>query len=76
TVLNRKTDFVKLAQAFGAKAQRVSSVEEFKEAFAEGMQQDGPFLIDIAINMDEFVLPMMPPGGSIEDLITSREQEG
>jgi len=76
TVLNRKTDFVKLAQAFGAKAQRVSSVEEFKEAFAEGMKQDGPFLIDIAINMDEFVLPMMPPGGSIEDLITSREQEG
>ena len=76
TVLNRKTDFVKLAEAFGAKAQRVASIDEFREAFAQGMQQDGPYLIDIAINMDEFVLPMMPPGGSIEDLITSREQEG
>lgn len=75
TVLNRQTDFVKLAEAFGAKAKRTASIEEFKEAFAEGMQHKGPYLIDIQINMDEFVLPMMPPGGSIEDLITSREQE-
>ncbi len=75
TVLNRKTDFVKLAEAFGAKAKRTASIEEFREAFEEGMQHDGPYLIDIQINMDEFVLPMMPPGGSIEDLITSREQE-
>ncbi len=75
TVLDRKTDFVKLAEAFGAKAKRVSSIEEFRNAFAEGMKNDGPYLIDIQINKDEFVLPMMPPGGSIEDLITSREQE-
>ena len=75
TVLNRKTDFVKLAQAFGAEAKRAGSIEEFKEAFMEGMQHNGPYLIDMQINMDEFVLPMMPPGGSIEDLITSREQE-
>ncbi len=75
TVLDRKTDFVKLAEAFGAKAQRVNSIEEFRDAFEEGMQSEGPYLIDIQINKDEFVLPMMPPGGSIEDLITSREQE-
>lgn len=75
TVLNRKTDFVKLADAFGAKACRVSTIEEFRTAFDTAMKHDGPYLIDTLIDMDEFVLPMLPPGGSIEDIITTKEQE-
>ena len=74
TVLERKTDFVKLAEAFGAKATRAATLEEFKAAFDEGMRHDGPFLIDTLIDMDEFVLPMLPPGGSIDDIITTKEQ--
>ena len=74
TVLNRKTDFVKLAEAFGACAQRVDTPEAFRKAFEEAMQHDGPYLIDTIIDMDEFVLPMLPPGGSIEDMITTKEQ--
>lgn len=75
TVLNRQTDFVKLADAFGLKASRASTLEEFRNAFDEAMKHDGPYLIDTLIDMDEFVLPMLPPGGSIEDIITSKEQE-
>lgn len=75
TILGRKTDFVKLADAFGAKASRAATIDEFREAFATAMQCDGPYLIDTLIDMDEFVLPMLPPGGSIEDIITSKEQE-
>ncbi|MBQ7983442.1 MAG: biosynthetic-type acetolactate synthase large subunit [Clostridia bacterium] len=75
TVLNRKTDFVKLAEAFGLPARRASDIEEFREAFAAAMAHDGPFLIDTMVDMDEFVLPMLPPGGSIDDMITVREQE-
>ncbi len=75
TVLNRKTDFVALSEAFGAKAKRVKTIEEFEVAFEEGMNQDGPFLIDTVIDMDEFVLPMLPPGGSIDDVIVLKEQE-
>ncbi len=75
TVLNRKTDFVKLSEAFGAKGKRVRTIEEFETAFQEGMKHKGPFLIDTMIDMDELVLPMLPPGGSIDDVIVLKEQE-
>ncbi len=76
TVLDRKTDFVKLAEAFGAKAGRATATEEFRKEFYAAMHHDGPYLIDTVIDMDEFVLPMLPPGGSIDDMITVKEQEG
>ena len=74
TTLGRKTDFVKLADAFGLPAERVSTKEEFEAAFKRAMSHDGPYLIDTLIGMDEFVLPMLPPGGSIDDMITSVEE--
>ena len=39
------------------------------------MKHDGTYLIDTLIDMDEFVLPMLPPGGSIEDIITKINRE-
>ncbi len=75
TVLDRKTDFVKLAQAFGAKSSRVSSEEEFEKAFKEAMEYNGPYVIDTLIDKDEFVLPMLPPGGSIDDIIVKKEEK-
>ena len=74
TTLGRKTDFVKLAEAFGLEAERVSSIDKFEQAFKRGMAHNGPYLIDTLINMDEFVLPMLPPGGSIDDIITKVEE--
>ena len=73
TILDRKTDFVKLAEAFGAKARRVTDLNAFESAFAEAMKHNGPYLIDTIIDIDEFVLPMLPPGGSVEDIITNKE---
>jgi len=75
TVLGRKTDFVKLSEAFGAKACVAETMDEFEAAFAEAMQHDGPYLIDTRIDKDEFVLPMLPPGGSIDDIIVAKEEE-
>ncbi len=75
TVLERKTDFVKLADAFGMPAERVESPEEFRAAFERAMKHDGPYLIDAIIDKDEFVLPMLPPGGSIDDIITDVKEE-
>ena len=75
TILERKTDFVKLAEAFGAKAARAETVKQFEAAFKEAMAHDGPYLIDAYIDRDEFVLPMLPPGGSMDDIITSKAQE-
>lgn len=75
TILERKTDFVKLAEAFGAKAARAENIEQFEAAFAEAMAHNGPYLIDTCIDQDEFVLPMLPPGGSMDDIITTKAKE-
>ena len=66
----RQTDFVKLAQAFGAEASRALTLEELEAAFDKAFACDGPYLIECAIDKDEFVLPMLPPGGSMDDIIT------
>lgn len=77
TVLtDRRTDFVKVAEAFGAVGMRASTPEEFEAAFDKALALNDVVLIDTAIDKDEFVLPMLPPGGSIEDIITSIEKEG
>ncbi len=65
----RQTDFVKLAEAFGAKASRAQTLEELDQALQQAFSCDGPYLIDCAIDKDEFVLPMLPPGGSMDDII-------
>ena len=70
TVLERKTDFVKLAEAFGAVGMRATNISEFEEAFKKAITINGPVVIDTYIDKDEFVLPMLPPGGSIDDIIT------
>ncbi len=69
TVLDRKTDFVCLAKAFGADGISVDSLDELKSAFDKAFSFDGPFVIDCAIDKDELVLPMLPPGGSMDDII-------
>ena len=66
---HRKTDFVKLAEAFGAKGYRATTPAEFKVAFTDAMKQQGPSWIDCRIDKDEKVLPMIPGGGTIEDII-------
>lgn len=69
TVLNRKTDFVELARAFGADGEKVADVKSLEEALKHAVKCDGPYVIDCAIDKDEFVLPMLPPGGSMDDII-------
>ena len=69
TTLNRKTDFVKLAEAFGAEGFRVYNIPELKDALKKAFELKSPVVVDCIINEDEFVLPMLPPGGSIDDMI-------
>jgi acetolactate synthase-1/2/3 large subunit len=71
TTLERKTDFAALARAFGASGFAVETVDELNMAMKMAMKNDGPVLIDCAIDMDERVLPMIPPGGAIENMILS-----
>lgn len=69
TILDRKTDFVALARAFGADGEAVDTVAALDKAFEHAFKCDGPYVIDCRIDKDEFVLPMLPPGGSMDDII-------
>ena len=68
TTLNRKTDFPSLAKAFGATGFSASCLEELSTAL-KNVPDDKPCLIECKIDIDEKVLPMIPIGGTIEDII-------
>ena len=70
TVLDRATDFVALSKAFGADGVRVTDLDGLDSALSTAFKSDGPYLIECIIDKDEFVLPMLPPGGSMDDIIT------
>ncbi len=67
TVLNDGVDFAKLAEAMGATGIRVTTQEEFREAFAKAMELNQPVLIDCQIDPDDKVWPMVAPGAAISD---------
>lgn len=69
TTLDRKTDYVKLAEAFGALGFRATNLEELDEALKKALASGRPCVIDAVIDRDEKVLPMIPPGGSIDDIV-------
>ena len=69
TVLNRKTDFPALARAFGADGEVATTPEELDAALGRAFAYEGPYVVDCRIDKDEFVLPMLPPGGSMDDII-------
>ena len=72
TTLSRKTDYVKLAEAFGAKGLRLTELSQMDQVLDEALASDGPVLVDACIDPDERVLPMIPPGGTIDDIILGR----
>ena len=75
SVLQRKTDFAAFARSFGADGEAVTTPEQLDEALAKAFKTEGPYIIDCKIDRDEFVLPMLPPGGSMDDIITKLEVE-
>ncbi len=69
TTHGRVTNYPALAEAFGARGYRVTAANELEEAMAEATRGEGPALVEVVIGMDEMVLPMIPPGGSVENII-------
>jgi len=71
----RRTDYVKLAEGFGAKGYHCTTPAEFKAAFLEALSNEGPSWIECVIDKDEKVLPMIPAGATIEDIILADGKE-
>ena len=75
TVLNDNVDFVKLAEALGAEGVRVTTQEEFKEAFARALTLGKPIVIDCQIGSDDKVWPMVAPGAAISEAFDGKDLE-
>ncbi len=67
TVLDDGVDYVKLSEAMGATARRVTTQKEFEEAFNEALTSKTPFVIDCIIDSDDKVWPMVAPGAPINE---------
>lgn len=76
TVLDDGVDFVKLAEAMGAKARRITTRQEFSEAFAWALAQREPVLLDCMIDSDDKVWPMVAPGAAISEVFDGEDVEG
>ena len=75
TVLNDNVDFVKLAEALGAEGVRVTTQEEFKEAFARALTLGKPIVIDCQLGSDDKVWPMVAPGAAISEAFDGKDLE-
>ena len=67
---HRATDFVKLANAFGVEGMRITRDEEIRPTLEKAIALNAPVVIDGQISPDENVLPMIPPGKTVDDIVT------
>ncbi len=72
TKLEKNPDFVKLAEAYGAEGVRVDRPSEVAEAIQRGLDSEVPFLVDILVDPEEDVLPMLPSGKGADHVIRGR----
>ena len=75
TILNDAVDFVKLAEAMGAKAIRITKMEEVEPALKEALACPGPIVLDCMIDQDLSVFPMVPAGASIDDIFDEEDMK-
>ena len=75
TVLNDSVDFVKVSEALGVDARRVTTVEEFNEVMQWALNLKKPAVIECIIDPDEKVWPMVAPGASLADTFSEEDVE-
>lgn len=74
TILEDKVDYCKLSEAMGAKAVRVTKKEEVDDAIRAAIEAKEPYVIEVVIDHDEKVWPMVAPGAAIEDAFDEKDQ--
>ena len=60
---------MRIAEGFGVKATQVRSKAKFPAALAEMLAYQGPYLLDVVCPYQEHVLPMIPSGRTVRDII-------
>lgn len=69
TNMNGNIDYINLSKSLGACGYSCENIEDFKEAFEKAVSSTKPSIIEVKIDTNELVLPMIPAGGSVEDVI-------
>jgi acetolactate synthase-1/2/3 large subunit len=69
TVLDYQPDFIQLAQSMGGVGYKVATKEQFDKALDDAIRSNKPAIIDVAVCKDENVLPMVPNGHSLDEMI-------
>ncbi len=67
---HRVTDFVGVANGYGIKGMRIQKTEEIRQVLTEAYNMNEPVVIDCSISPDENVLPMIPPGKTVNEIVT------
>ncbi|GET26308.1 biosynthetic-type acetolactate synthase large subunit [Prolixibacter sp. NT017] len=67
-------DFVKIAEGFGIPGKQVTTREELKVAMKEMIDNPGPFLLDVLVEKEDNIFPMVPTGASVSDILLSAEE--
>ncbi|MGN8630887.1 biosynthetic-type acetolactate synthase large subunit [Blautia sp. HCP3S3_G3] len=75
TILNDAVDFVKISEGMGAKAIRVTKMEDVEPALKEALASDGPVVLDCWIDQDLSVFPMVPAGANIDDVFDEEDMK-
>ena len=75
TDLSTQPDFVKLAEAFGGVGYRVNTKEEFDAALKDAIEKNVVAIIDVVVNRFENVLPMVPAGGSLFNMMLEYKEK-
>lgn len=75
TTLDFGPDWVKLADAYGIKGYRATNAKEFEKVFAEAFKSGKAAIIDARVDKDEMVLPMVPGGKPIYNMIMELSKE-
>ena len=73
TVLDDSVDFVAVSKALGANASKITSIEEFETEFKKALTADGPTVLDVMIDSDDKVWPMVAPGAAIDTCFTDKD---
>jgi acetolactate synthase-1/2/3 large subunit len=65
----RNPDFAKVAEGFGIRGMRIKEVDQVRPVLEEALSHDGPVVLDVFINQEENVLPMVPSGAGLMEMI-------
>ena len=75
TTFEDKVDFVKVAQALGVKAQRVTTKEEFSQSFQQALESNEPMVIECMVDRDDRIFPMVAAGAALDMVFDEKDLE-